>query len=256
MTAVLRDSVIHQGAGQTSWPRRVCSVEIESTPSVFYDRDSLFCGILEHVGCSVRPGAPGVIGHVNNCWQRAIVTPEKCGSGVQARVDEALGRGNGWHPQGNVVGLCLINSLLIGRVQRRTVWPGVGGVCRVVKGDDGVDVSVREQERFEGHVLVGFASIYQRKIPERSDRTGFRMPVVERIRVDGDIIFGLTDGAQDALNSVGDDRAGVGVAELQECLVEKGARCSNDESVNPKIQIRIRLAAITRASLTQRYQSH
>lgn len=58
------------------------------------------------------------------------------------------------------------------------------------------------------------------------------MPVVEGIRVDGDIVLSLTDGAEDALYGVGDDGTRVGIAKLQECLIEKGTGCSHHKSVN------------------------
>lgn len=57
------------------------------------------------------------------------------------------------------------------------------------------------------------------------------MPVVEGIRVNGDVIFSLADGAEDALDGVRDDGTRVGIAKLQECLVEKGTGGSHDESI-------------------------
>lgn len=138
--------------------------------------------------------------------------------------------GNRGHSQRDVVGLGLVDSLLVRCVERRSIGPAVLGVRRIVKGEDGVDVSVGEQERLERYVFVGFTSVYECEIPETRDRTGLGMPVVERVWVHSDVVFRLADGAEYTLNCISDDRARVGIAELQEGLIEQGTGRSGNKA--------------------------
>lgn len=105
-------------------------------------------------------------------------------------------------------------------MKRRSVRPAVLGVRGIVKGKDGVNVSVREQERLERNVFVCFTAVDEGQVPETRNRTGLGMPVVERVGVHSDVVLRFSDGLQHALDGIRDDRARIRVVQLQKGLIE------------------------------------
>lgn len=88
---------------------------------------------------------------------------------VEAAVDEPIGTGNLGHADGDILRLGENLRSLESLPQGSTVRPRVGGVGGRVKGNDGVDVAVGDEEGFNGDILVGQASIDEGDVREVRD---------------------------------------------------------------------------------------